>query len=549
MALRGEIDRLSASGIGGWAQDLDDPQARVSLLVTADDELVGRVLASGYRSDLQTAGIGDGRHAFGLALDVARLLRESRVIRVRRESDGVDVPGSPIRLRSPGLFDASARHTLANLLAQSGSQADIEAKIDFLAQESEKLMQQLADRDSGRARRRRDEDLSRRWRWRLPQNDLQPAADAPPPRALRRALVIDERTPKRGRDAGSNALLSHIESLQRLGFEVALAATADYQQRAVEADAGDLDAIGVLRFRAPYYGSVEEAMQRQAGEFDLVYLHRLSSACRYGDLARHYFPKARILYSIADLHHLRLARQAAAEQRPELAQASRLTLRRELLAMGAVDAVITHSTFEADLLNRLIPPGRVHVVTWPAPLAPIAAPFSERSGLAFVGFYGHQPNLDAARWLIDEIMPLARKSDPSVECLLVGPGMPWEVERLCGEGCVAAGAVEDLADLFARVRLTVAPLAFGAGIKGKVIDSLAAGVPCVCTPVAAEGLELPAPLRAYVADDAAGLAAAIVRLHQDAEANAVCSRAGLAHVAERFCEAQVDAAMRRAVGA
>ena len=531
----------------GWAQDPEDSGARVSLLVTVDDELVERVLANRYRGDLERAGIGDGRHAFALTFEAPVLLHESRVIRIRRESDGVDMPGSPKTLRPPDAFDASVRESLASALARYGSDREIEEKIDFLVEQTGKLAQQLADRDSGRALRRRNEEQLRRWRWRLPRRGVEDA-DAPPRQSRRRALAIDELTPKRGRDAGSNAMLSHVESLRRLGFEVAFAAAAEFHPGSIAAEAPELDAIGVKRFCAPYYGSIEEAMLRQAGEFDLVYLHRLSSASRYCDLARHYFPKARILYSVADLHHLRLARQAESEDRPELARLSRVTQRRELLAMAAADAVVTHSSFEADLLRRLIPPSRVHVVAWPAPLRPTDTPFAQRSGVAFIGFYGHQPNLDAARWLIDEIMPLVRKSDSSIECLLVGSGMPPEVVGMCGEGCVAIGAVDDLAEIFERVRLAVAPLGYGAGIKGKVLDALAAGAPCVCTSIAAEGLDLPEALRFYVADDATGLAAAILRLHQDAEANEACRAAGLAHVAERFCEAQVDAAMRRAVG-
>ena len=96
---------------------------------------------------------------------------------------------------------------------------------------------------------------------------------------------------------------------------------------------------------------------------------------------------------------------------------------------------------------------------------------------AFIGGYGHPPNLDAARWLISEIMPLVRQRDPALECLLVGGGLPEGVRQRCGDGVAALGLVEDLGEIFDRIRLTVAPLRFGAGIKGKVIDSLAAGVP------------------------------------------------------------------------
>jgi hypothetical protein len=108
--------------------------------------------------------------------------------------------------------------------------------------------------------------------------------------------------------------------------------------------------------------------------------------------------------------------------------------------------------------------------------------------------------------------------------------------------------VVELASVFDRVRLTVAPLAYGAGVKGKVLDSLAAGVPCVCTPAAAEGLDLPEPLAELVADTSAGLARSIAALHGDEGLNRACSESGLAYVAEHLSDGRVDRLMQLATG-
>jgi glycosyltransferase involved in cell wall biosynthesis len=122
------------------------------------------------------------------------------------------------------------------------------------------------------------------------------------------------------------------------------------------------------------------------------------------------------------------------------------------------------------------------------------------------------------------------------------------VRQRCGDGVLALGRVENLPEIFDRVRLTVAPLRFGAGIKGKVIDSLAAGVPCVMTPIGAEGLDLPAALERCIATTAEATAAAIGHLHNDRKANAACRAAGLDYIEEVFSEAQLDALMRQALG-
>jgi len=132
--------------------------------------------------------------------------------------------------------------------------------------------------------------------------------------------------------------------------------------------------------------------------------------------------------------------------------------------------------------------------------------------------------------------------------LLVGNDMPEQLRRLCKDGVVAIGYVEDLAEIFDRVRLTVAPLTYGAGVKGKVIDSLGAGLPCVGTPIAAEGLDLPETLQACIAESADALAALICNLHDNEQANEACGRAGIEYVKTAFSNERLDAGIRRVFG-
>ena len=140
-------------------------------------------------------------------------------------------------------------------------------------------------------------------------------------------------------------------------------------------------------------------------------------------------------------------------------------------------------------------------------------------------------------------MPLVWARNPSMRCLIVGHG--WAAERLPNrdERVDVIGPVDDLAEIFSRVLLTVAPLRFGAGIKGKVLESFAAGVPCAMTEVAAEGLPLPPALQALVADEAEQLARIILTLHADPAANAAARAAGLAMIAAEASEQRVLDAM------
>ena len=111
-----------------------------------------------------------------------------------------------------------------------------------------------------------------------------------------------------------------------------------------------------------------------------------------------------------------------------------------------------------------------------------------------------------------------------------------------------AGQVARLDDVFDQIRLTVAPLRFGAGIKGKVLDSFAAGLPCVMTPIAAEGIPLSDILRSVVTGDPQEMADLICDLHHQSALNARHAKAGLALVQANYTEDAIIAALERVVG-
>ncbi len=546
MTLRGTIEGATRERVHGWAQDGQDPATRATLLIAVNDQFAARVTADRPREDLRRAGIGDGEHSFDVALKGLSPLHHN-VIAVVDERDGSHLPGSPVVVEPAGRFDAEVQAHCATLFLDAADDAALVDRLGFLATQTEALLQLRAERRARRSERMALRQIQRRW-GASPEpapirgRGQRRAEDAMPPRAL----FIDHALPLPTRDAGSAAVLSHMLSLRRLGFEVGFVGADMAPDRS-----GVLDGLGIAHYPAPWHGSVEEVLRREAESFDLVYLHRGLTGERYLPLVRAHQPRARVIYSVADLYHLRVARQAAAEDRPELEQLARRIRRDELRLAAMVDVVVTHSPHEAAILREHIPPARVHVVPWSVPARPTCVAFERRSGMAFIGHYGHAPNHDAALWLIEEIMPCLRAFQPGITCLLVGSDMPQSLRRtaeLGQAGVEAIGQVAALAEVFDRVRLTIAPLTFGAGIKGKVLDSLAAGIPCVCTPLAAEGLDLPAPLRALIASDAAGLAASAARLHEDARLNQACAEAGLAYVAETLGEPRIDALMREVAG-
>ncbi len=357
----------------------------------------------------------------------------------------------------------------------------------------------------------------------------------------RRALFIDDVTLTPDQDAGSNAALGHIRSLQRQGYKVSfipadsMAHTPIYTAR--------LQAMGVECLYAPFARGVEEYLRGLAVPLDLVYLHRHSNATRYTALVRRFQPQARVVYNVADLHHLRMQREAELTGNAELATAAQRMRQAELGAVQGADATIVHSQHEQHLLHQACPGAEVQIVPWSYNLRLGSAPHTQRRGVMFVGGYRHRPNVDAAKWLVQEIMPLVWAEHPGLPCTLVGSHMPAEVLQLQGPHVQALGQVADLSPIYHQHLLAVAPLRWGAGLKGKVLEAFAHGTPCVMSPTAAEGVALNGFMhQTLVAQDAAGLAAAIIRLHHHADDVAHLAHLGEAMMAEQYSEAALDAA-------
>ncbi|RZJ96057.1 MAG: glycosyltransferase [Brevundimonas sp.] len=537
MAFRGGINSLTLQGVTGWAWDDERPGVPVTLLVSVDGALVGRVLANRLRQDLVKLEFGDGRHAFDLPFAPTLAPDREYVVEVLRESDGLPLKNSPMTLRPTADFDEARQRLLTEVLGAPTDEEAVRDRLVFLEREATRLRRLYANiRDDVWA-----SEAERRLSRADPEAMAGVAAPQPSADARRRALVIDKRPPQPERDGGSNALLSHIGSLKRLGYDVTFAPLT------LSGDMTHLEAGGVRTCSAPMYPTVEDVLLAHRNRFDVVYLHRLDAASRYTALVRHHQPRARIVYSVADLAFLRMKRQAEIEQLPELeARAGRIRIN-ELSACWAADSVITHSPAEAEVLRTNMRPGKVHVVPPAVAAAPTQKPFAERSGVAFIGSYGHQPNVDAAHLIARSLAPALRAEAPEIRIFLVGSDMPDIVARLEQDNLSPIGHVPELSGVFERVRLTVAPLAYGAGIKIKVLDSLSEGVPCVCTPMAAEGLDLPPVLWRHTVGEIDDLPRLIRALHDDEALNHACAEAGVAFIETLCGRDAVDALMRKAL--
>jgi glycosyltransferase involved in cell wall biosynthesis len=369
-------------------------------------------------------------------------------------------------------------------------------------------------------------------RWRLRRQRPGLATFAPPRAAPPRALFVDHFVPTPDRDSGSADLHGFLRIFVGLGFETTLIPVNDLDRADRYVD--DLRRRGVRVAAGGFYRSLGDFLARETAPFDLFMVYRatLAEAPLFDALRRH-SPQARLVFNTVDLHFLRLEREAALARSPALLDEAFRMQQRESAAILRADCTILLSPAEERLVATLMPDARTRVIPIVRDIPGCAASFAERRGVLFVGSFRHRPNVDAIVAFVRDVWPLVRRR-LDVKLTVVGAEPPPEVRALASDDIVIAGHRPDLDTLLGACRLTVAPLRFGAGLKGKIVSSLAAGVPCVATPLAAEGMGLIDGEHACLASMPSEFAAGVIDLHEDAQLWERLSRGGLALARETY---------------
>ncbi len=335
----------------------------------------------------------------------------------------------------------------------------------------------------------------------------------------RRMLYVDAVTPRPDENAGSIEVESQLTLLNDFGYRVIFIPESNFLLDGQHTEA--LQKLGVDVRYHPFTTSVREVIEAEVsnGLFDVVVLCRAYIADRYMPIVRELVPAAKVIFYPVDLHFLREERQAklSGDRRQiTAAQISRLT---ELASVNSADSTLVHSTAERDLLARDAPGAKTHLLplTRAVP-ATLTAPGPEgRRDIIFIGTYQHPPNADAAIFFAKEVWPLVRWRLPEARFLVVGSAVTPEVSALAGDGVEVVGFVQELGPVLDNMRVSVAPLRYGAGLKGKVATALQAGLPTVATSMAAEGMALEDGRDILLAETAQELADAVVRLYTDDE--------------------------------
>lgn len=333
--------------------------------------------------------------------------------------------------------------------------------------------------------------------------------------APERVLLVDDQLPVPARGSGMPRMAEALAALQGSGRYHVTAWTSLVD--------GSLDNDLMCRLGVEVIDeALEDHLTAQRVPYAAAIFSRPHNYERYAPLVAAAMPQTALIYDAEALFHRRIEREAALHGDSEHGRMLRRVaaeMRQSEAAIAAdADAVVAISEEEAAMLGETARrPVRIHGPLLEG-IRPSPAGFAERMDIAFVAGWAAgpgSPNADGLLWFARDVLPRVRGRVPGARLLVTGTSPPAPLLRLASPSVVFLGSVDDLSELYGRVRVVVVPMRFGAGVKNKTVEALQFGVPTVSTTVGAEGLPLDDPDAVLVADLGATFAELVAGLLDD----------------------------------
>jgi GT2 family glycosyltransferase/glycosyltransferase involved in cell wall biosynthesis len=372
----------------------------------------------------------------------------------------------------------------------------------------------------------------------------EPASEGPQPRGS--ILFLAPELPLFDRSSGGFRLYQIVKMAKGAGHEVTFIAREPGAVRDWQPYADALEALGVEVH--PYdpdkvfdtWGKsidqpridLRELFQRK--RFDVAYCYFFEIADLYREEIRELSPETRFVVDSVDLHYLRELRHGTLLGDEKLIEKAANTRKRELASYAAADEVITVTETDRAALLAADPGLNVRVIPNIHPSVGSGKRWEDRRDIVFVGGFRHRPNVDAMILFYHDVWPQVIARLPDARLIIVGSDPPESILNLAGDRVVVTGHVPDTAEYLDACRISVAPLMYGAGMKGKVGEALAAGLPVVGTTIACEGMGLTDGEDVLVADSPSHMADAIVSLYEDENLWHKLSESGRGLVRDRY---------------
>ncbi|WP_289044983.1 glycosyltransferase [uncultured Olleya sp.] len=334
-------------------------------------------------------------------------------------------------------------------------------------------------------------------------------------------LIVDEIIPEFNKDSGSRRLTEIIKLLLKNKVSVFLVADlkqykykSDYIQKfkdlGVNVYQPSIDSKGDLF-------TIEGFIKQMAPKMDVAWLHRPLIFDKYQALVKNANPDIKLVFDMVDFHYIRLLREYELNKDEALKAEAEKFLEIELQNCKNADVVIAISTTDKVLLKqhfntdeKVILISNIHQYI---DKSEDFNSFENRKDLLFVGSFRHDPNIDAVKYLKQDVMPIVWKTLPEVKVNIIGSYITEDITGLASSNFKLLGFVDDLNLVINNSKLFVAPLRFGAGIKGKIGQSLEHSLPLVTTDVGAEGFDFGSQKQIMIANDTEAIAQKVVDLY------------------------------------
>ncbi|MBB2496010.1 glycosyltransferase [Aquipseudomonas ullengensis] len=381
---------------------------------------------------------------------------------------------------------------------------------------------------------------------------------------MHNVLIIGYVWPEPRSSAAGSRMIEFIELFRAQGWRVTFASAAALSEHRADLAALDVPEVPITLNCDSFDAFLSELQP------DLALFDRFFSEEQFGWRVEKHCPNALRVLETSDLHSLRDARQRllkAAQQRagsesekqqqgPVAAGTDELfrvmadddMAQREIAAIYRCDLSLMISDFEQTLLQQHfgVPAALLqHCTLMLIPTATEQPPFEQRAHFLSIGNFRHAPNWDSVLWLKQQIWPLIRQRLPQAQLHIYGSYPPPKATALhnAKQGFHVLGWAADAHTVMVQARVCLAPLRFGAGIKGKLADAMACGTPSVTTPIGSEGMHGELPWGGAIAGDAEAFAAAAVALYQDQTLWQQAQANGARILAERFDRQQSGQAL------
>ncbi|MBF4470134.1 glycosyltransferase [Flavobacterium sp. HJJ] len=353
-------------------------------------------------------------------------------------------------------------------------------------------------------------------------------------------LIIGFVWPEPNSSAAGGRILQLIELFQQQGFGITFASPA------MDSDfMTDLASLGINKKSIALNCSSFDTFVKELNPA-VVLFDRFMIEEQFGWRITENCPDALRILDTEDLHCLRQARQKAFKEKREFALIDLLredVAKREIASILRCDLSLMISEFEMDLLKTTFKIDEKLLYYLPFLLEPISETtfeklpaFQERKDFVFIGNFLHEPNWNAVQYLKETIWPLLRKQLPETELHIYGAYPSQKVLQLHQpkEGFHIKGRAADADEVVRNARIVLAPLRFGAGIKGKLIEAMQCGTPSITTVIGSESMQGDLPWNGFVTDDVPEFIKSASQLYQDQKLWTEAQHNGIAIINQRY---------------